>query len=70
VSVGIAEDEANGCEEITLARAIATNDDIVFRRKWFDDRLVLVATIEKQQTISVNVPKILGTSSNVARLTS
>lgn len=43
VSVGIAQDKANGREEITLAGPIAPNDDIVFGRKWLNDSLVLVA---------------------------
>lgn len=41
--VCIAEDEANRSEEITLARSIATDDDIEFGGKWVDDGLVLVA---------------------------
>lgn len=43
VSVGITEDETNRGEEVTLARTIAANDDIVFRGKGLDNCLVLVA---------------------------
>lgn len=43
VGVSIAENESNGREEVTLSGAIATNDDIMLRREWLDDRLVLVA---------------------------
>lgn len=43
VGVGITEDEPNRGEEVTLARTIAANNDIVFRRKRLDDCLVLVA---------------------------
>lgn len=43
VSVGIAENEANGRKEITLAGTIAADDDIVFRRKGLNDSLILVA---------------------------
>ena len=43
VGVSIAEDETNGREEVTLSGAIATNDDIMLRGEWLDDRLVLVA---------------------------
>lgn len=46
MSVGIAEDETNGREEVTLARPIAADDDIVFGRKGLNDRLVLVAIVE------------------------
>lgn len=46
VSVGVAENETNGREEVTLARAIAADDDIVFGREGLDDRLVLVAVDE------------------------
>jgi hypothetical protein len=45
MSVGIAEDEANGREEITLPRPIAADDDIMLGREWLDDRLVFVAVI-------------------------
>lgn len=44
VSVRITQDETNGGEEVTLARTIATDNDIVFRREGLDDRLVLVAS--------------------------
>lgn len=44
MGVGIAEDETNRREEITLARTIAADDDIVFWREGLDDRLILVAT--------------------------
>lgn len=43
VGVSIAEDETNGRKEVTLSGAITTNDDIVLRGEWLDDRLVLVA---------------------------
>jgi hypothetical protein len=43
MSVGITKDKTNGCEEVTLAGAIAADNDIVFGGKWLDDRLVLVA---------------------------
>ena len=43
VSIGIAEDKSNCGEEVTLARTVAPDDDIVFRRKWLDNGLVLVA---------------------------
>lgn len=43
VSVGIAENEPNGREEITFTGTIAANDHVVFGRKRLDDRLVLVA---------------------------
>lgn len=43
MSVGIAENEANGRKEIALAGTIASDDDIMFRRKGLNDCLVLVA---------------------------
>ena len=43
LGIGIAEDKSNCGEEVTLARAVATDDDIVFWRKGLDDGLVLVA---------------------------
>jgi hypothetical protein len=43
MGVGIAQDKANGREEVTLARSIAADNDIVFGRKWLDNGLVLVA---------------------------
>jgi hypothetical protein len=43
--VGIAQNEANSGEKVTLAGTIAADNNIVFRGKGFDDRLVFV-TIE------------------------
>jgi hypothetical protein len=43
MGIGIAQDEANGCKEVTLAGTIATDDHIVFWGEGLDDRLVLVA---------------------------
>lgn len=43
LGVGIAEDEANRGEEVTLARTVATDDDVVLGREGLNDRLVLVA---------------------------
>jgi hypothetical protein len=43
VCVGIAEDESNGGEEVTLARTIAPDDDIGPGREGLDDGLILVA---------------------------
>jgi hypothetical protein len=43
LSVGIAQNESDGGEEVALARTIATDDNIVLRREGFDDGLVLVA---------------------------
>jgi hypothetical protein len=43
VGVGIAKDESNGSKEITFARTIAADDNIVFGGEWLNDRLVLVA---------------------------
>ena len=40
--VGVAEDESNCCEEVTLARSIAADNDIMFGREGLDDGLVLV----------------------------
>jgi hypothetical protein len=45
LSICIAEDESDGGKEVTLARTIATNDDICLRGEGFDNRLFLVATI-------------------------
>lgn len=41
----IAQDEPNGSEEVALAGAIAPHDHVVFRRKGFNDCLLLVAGI-------------------------
>ena len=43
MSVGIAEDEADGGEEIALARSVAADDNVRPRREGLDDGLVLVA---------------------------
>lgn len=43
MSVGIAEDEANGREEVTLPGTIAADNDVVFWGEWLDDRLIFVA---------------------------
>lgn len=43
LGVGIAENEADGREEIGLARAIATDDDVCLGREWLNDSLLLVA---------------------------
>lgn len=48
LSVGIAEDEANGGEEVTFSRAIAPNNHIMFRREGLDHSLVLVAVTDEQ----------------------
>jgi hypothetical protein len=51
VSVRIAQDEPNRSKEITLARTIATNDNIVLGRKGLNDRLVLVAVVIRRLAI-------------------
>ena len=43
MSVGIAEDEANSREEVTLPGTIAADNDVVFGREWLNDRLIFVA---------------------------
>jgi hypothetical protein len=43
LSVGIAQNESNSGEEVTLARTITTNDNIVLWREGLDDGLVFVA---------------------------
>ena len=40
--VGVAEDESNCCEEVTLARSIAADNDIMFGREGLDYGLILV----------------------------
>ena len=47
VGVGVAENEPNGREEVTLTRTIAPDDDIVFGRKGLNDCLILVAVVQK-----------------------
>lgn len=51
VGVGIAQDESNRGEEVTLAGTIATDDNIVLWRKGLNDRLVLVAVIMQRLVI-------------------
>lgn len=41
--VGIAQNEANSGEKVALSGTIAADNDIVFGRKGFNDRLVFVA---------------------------
>lgn len=43
LSIGIAEHELDGFEEITLSGAIAPDDDIMAGREGFGDRLFFVA---------------------------
>jgi hypothetical protein len=43
LSVGIAQNESDGGEKVTLSGTIATNDNIVFGREGLDNGLVLVA---------------------------
>jgi hypothetical protein len=43
LSVGIAEDEADGSEEVTLSRAIATDNDVCLGGEGLNDDLFLVA---------------------------
>lgn len=43
--IGIAENEPNGSEEITLAGSVAPDNDIVLGRKGFDSGLLLVTAI-------------------------
>ena len=50
MSVGIAEDEANGREEITLPGTIAADDDVVFGGEWLNDRLIFVAEFGTRST--------------------
>lgn len=45
MGIGIAQNEANGGEEVTLARTIAADNDIVFGREGLDNGLILVAAI-------------------------
>lgn len=54
VGIGIAQDEANGCKEVTLAGTIATDDHIVFWGEGLDDRLVLVARGIKELVATLN----------------
>jgi hypothetical protein len=50
VGIGIAKNEADGCEEVTLAGTIAANNNVVFRGEWLNDRLVLVARLRLGST--------------------
>ena len=43
MSVGIAEDEADGREEVTLPGTIAADNDVVFGGEWLNNRLIFVA---------------------------
>lgn len=45
LSVCIAENETDGCEEITFPRAIAPYNDVVLRRERLNDGLILVAVV-------------------------
>ena len=51
VSVRIAQDEPNRSKEVTLARTIATDDNIVLGRKGLDDGLILVAVVIRRLAI-------------------
>ena len=53
--IGIAKNKPNRSKEITLAGPIATDDDVQFRREWFDDRLVLIAKKGFHHTISASL---------------
>ena len=57
MSVGIAENEANGREEVTLPGTIAADNDVVFGGEWLDDRLIFVAGCRAEST---KVYKVLG----------
>lgn len=43
LGIGVAQDEAHGGEEVTLARSISSDDDIMFWRERVHDGLILVA---------------------------
>ncbi len=43
LSICVTEHETDGCEEIALAGAIATNNNIVLRGEGFDNGLIFVA---------------------------
>jgi hypothetical protein len=43
VGVGIAQDKSDGSEEVALAGAISSNDDIGTRRERLNDCLILIA---------------------------
>lgn len=45
LGVGIAEDEADGGEEVTLAGSVTADDDICLVREGLNDRLLLVAVV-------------------------
>lgn len=66
MGIGIAQDEANGCKEVTLAGTIATDDHIVFRGEGLDDRLVLVAEDMKDLVATFQVsPKARSEKSDI-----
>ena len=44
--IGVAEDESDSGEEVTLSRAIASNDHIVLWRKGLNNGLLFVATLD------------------------
>jgi len=45
LGIGIAEDEADGGEEVTLARAISADNNIGARRERLENGLVLIAAL-------------------------
>ena len=56
--IGIAQDKSNGGEEVTLARSVAADDNIMLGREGLDDGLVLVAVVICQtwlRDLDVNV---------------
>lgn len=50
LGIGIAENEADGCEEVTFTGTIAADDDVGLWRKGLDDGLFLVATMKELAT--------------------
>lgn len=66
VSVGIAKDKANGSEEVTLARTIAADDNIMLGGEWLDQRLVLVAKLYSRLVRELRLKVIeLGLGDNI-----
>ena len=58
MSVGIAEDESNSREEVTLSRTIAADNDVVFRGEWLNDRLIFVAEVRAKSIKGHKVMRI------------
>ena len=56
LSIGVTKYKSDGCKEVAFARPIAPDDNIVFRRKWINLRLIFVTDFKVSMRLSSSCP--------------